>query len=385
MVEKLAAVSEDRDRERLLTLRYRLAASEALVLGWPGGLARLASSDTGLRHRAASELVERATTAEEPLLLELFADADPLVREISLRGLDAVGTEASSTTLVKLLDDPQPNVRAAVLKQLAESPNAAIIPQISAYLKTETDPDLVVHGVRVLKAAAARGNLIELLKHSSWQVRAEAAEALGGLTVKNPNQQMAADVYAALIETLSDPDPFVVSRAVQGLRRSNLATAVEPLAKAAAEHPELAAEVIGILTQGNFQSKTQTVLRGYLDHADPKVRAEVIAALATPVADDVGELVEARIERPGERSPRRHGQKAARAVRRRRSARARPGDRRIGAGGSRRSAHPQRHGGLRRAVVWRSRAQACQGRHQTERRRRGGRAESRRAGRGGRR
>ena len=74
-------------------------------------------------------------------------------------------------------------------------PTRHSIAKISAYLKTETDPDLVVHGVRVLKAAAAPANLIELLHHPSWQVRAEAAEALGTLaSPHNPNPQTADDL-----------------------------------------------------------------------------------------------------------------------------------------------------------------------------------------------
>ena len=273
VLEKLKEAASDRARERLLLLRYRLAASDALVLTWTGGLGQLASGDVNVRHQAATQLVERATAADEPLLLELFADADPLVREISLRGLRSVGTDASSSALIKLLDDPEPNVRAAVLKQLAESPDAALSARISAYLKTETDPDLVVHGIRALKAAAAPANLIELLHHSSWQVRAEAAEALGGLaTPHNPNKATA-DIYAALIEVLSDEDPFVISRAVRTLRSANLESAIEPLAKAAAEHPEIAAEVTETLTQENLRRKADGVLRQYLDHKDPRLRA----------------------------------------------------------------------------------------------------------------
>ena len=298
VIERLQAAASDRAREQLLLLRYRLAASDALVLTWTGGLAQLASSDVDVRHQAAAQLVERATAADEPLLLELFADADPLVREISLRGLRSVGTDASSSALVKLLDDPEPNVRAAVLKQLAESPDPALSARISAYLKTETDPDLVVHGIRALKAAIAPANLIELLHHPSWQVRAEAAKALGGLATPHQPNPAAANIYAALIEVLADEDPFVISRAVHGLRSSNLAAAVEPLAKAAQEHPEIAADVIEVLAQGNLRSKADGILRGYLDHKDPRLRAQVITTLAGADVHDVGDLIERGLKDP---------------------------------------------------------------------------------------
>ena len=53
---------------------------------------------------------------------------------------------------------------------------------IVKYLKTEKDPDLIGHGIRVLQAAKgaeAVKCLMRLLKHPSWQVRAEAAAAIG--------------------------------------------------------------------------------------------------------------------------------------------------------------------------------------------------------------
>ena len=83
---------------------------------------------------------------------------------------------------MKLLADPEPNVRAAVLKQLEEKPDASIIPKLADYLKTEKDADLLVHAIRFLRAAGgapAVRALIPLLHHESWQVRAEACEALG--------------------------------------------------------------------------------------------------------------------------------------------------------------------------------------------------------------
>ena len=84
--------------------------------------------------------------------------------------------------LIKLLADPEPNVRAAVLKQLEESPDAAMVPAVVKYLKGEKDADLVVHGIRFLQTAPGPETikcLMSLLKHESWQVRAEAAAGIG--------------------------------------------------------------------------------------------------------------------------------------------------------------------------------------------------------------
>ena len=181
---RLKDAAADQDRRRLLILRYRLAACDSLVLRWPGGIERLGDTDPRQRRRAAEELAKLAGDDEQPLLLELFADTDPLVREISLRGLQHIGGKEAKAALVKLLGDPEPNVRAAVLKQLEESPDAAMVPAVVKYLKEEKDPDLIVHGIGFLRAAKgseAIKCLMSLLKHKSWQVRAEAAAGIGKL------------------------------------------------------------------------------------------------------------------------------------------------------------------------------------------------------------
>jgi HEAT repeat protein len=120
--EQLARADADLARERLLALRYRLAADDSRVLTWEGGLVRLAATDSRVRQRAAEELAGVADDRDRALLLELFGDPDPLVREISLRGLQQIGGKEATAALVKLLKDPAPNVRAAVLKQILENP-----------------------------------------------------------------------------------------------------------------------------------------------------------------------------------------------------------------------------------------------------------------------
>jgi HEAT repeat protein len=143
--ERLKNVSTDEARERLTMLRYRLVESQTLALKWPGGIERLAATDPEIRLRAADELAARATAADEPLLLELFSDPAPLVRELSLRALRQAGGSNVNSALLRLLDDPDPNVRAAVLKHLAEAPSPAAATRMVTYVAAETDPDLVVH------------------------------------------------------------------------------------------------------------------------------------------------------------------------------------------------------------------------------------------------
>ncbi len=142
----------------------------------------------GSGNGAAEELVNLASAPDQPLLTELFSDPDPLVREISLRGLQHIGGKEANAALVKLLADPELNVRTAVLKQLEDAPDADMLPAIVKYLKTEKDPDLIVHGIRFLqesKQPEAIKCLISLLNHESWQVRSEAAAGIGKLMENN--------------------------------------------------------------------------------------------------------------------------------------------------------------------------------------------------------
>jgi HEAT repeat protein len=289
--ERLKTAAGDESRERLSALRYRLVASEALVLEWSGGIERLAASDAETRHRAADELARRATPAEEPLLLELFSDSSPLVRELSLRALRSVGGENANSALLRLLDDPEPNVRAAVLKQLAEESNPAVAPRVAPYALAEQDGDLVVHAIRVLRESpgqAAIDALTKLLLHQNWQVRAEAAEGLGKIAASRSQRpgssdaadSVRADIYVAMIGLLKDPDGFVVSRAVGVLAKADLLTAVDPLAETVQSHPELASEIVKSMVYGNkTRARSLAHLHKFITNADPRVRAAAISGL----------------------------------------------------------------------------------------------------------
>lgn len=307
--DRLKQAATDRHRQRLLVLRYRLVSSDSLVLRWPGGLVRLAATDPRQRQSAAEELARLAGQDDQRLLLELFSDPDPLVREISLRGLRHIGGREATAALVELLKDPEPNVRAAVLKQLAEDPAPEMVPMVAEYLKEEKDPDLVVHAIRFLRAAGGRQalkSLISLLQHESWQVRAEAAEAIGqgpalrthgfGPFAEEPDELMV-DGYVALIDLVEDPDAFVVSRAVEGLSGVDMAVAVEPLVKAAERHPDLASTIIEMLSSGgNMRPRAIPHLRKFCKHDNPVIRAAAVAGICQAAPDAMEEELAAGLQ-----------------------------------------------------------------------------------------
>lgn len=240
------------ERLKLTAARYRVAATADLLVEWPQGFERLAAPEHSERLDAVSELVGIATKREEALLLELFSDSVPLVREIALKGLMKVSGAQATGALVRLLDDPDPNVRAAVLKQLAESPVESLIPKISAYAEQETDPDLVVHAARfmreITKPAAVKA-LATLLNHASWRVRAEAADGIYRLIRKSGVSEMRkdAELGQAFLQLLEDEDEFVAGIAIRTLPYVKASTAPERLMTVAETRPTIAASAVRTL------------------------------------------------------------------------------------------------------------------------------------------
>ncbi|MCE9526066.1 MAG: HEAT repeat domain-containing protein, partial [Planctomycetales bacterium] len=299
----------DEARERLLGLRYRLVASEALALNWPGGLERLAAASVETRRSAADELSKRAGHSEEALLRELFGDSAPLVREIALKTLRKVGGAQAKSSLLDLLTDPEPNVRAAVLKELAETPPANLIPRIIEYTKVEKDADLLVHAVRVLresKGPETLDALTKLLTHESWRVRAEAAEGIskvasqdGEWPGEDPGGNPKANALASLIKLLGDSDGFVVSKAVAGLSHADLPAAVDPLAAAAEKHPELATEVLQALASSSkHREKAMPHLKRFCKHPSPALRAGALRALCSNPDEEMMVEIKAGLSDP---------------------------------------------------------------------------------------
>ncbi len=303
---QLKTARTDQQKERLTQLRYRLVSTDALALQWPDGLRRLAATSSAVRHQAVQELAARASPAEEPLLLELFSDPDGLVRELSLRALHGLSGSKVTASLTRLLADPEPNVRAAVLKELAEKPSAEVVATIKEYIAREKDADLVVHAVRVLRQTKSKSGaeaLRGLFTHDSWRVRAEAAEGVSELLKEHTqllDSEGRADVYAALIELLQDSDSFVVSRATLGLKSANLLAAVEPLKAAAEKHPELAADIIDTLAAGgNMRSKALEYVRKSTTNPREPIRVAAIKALGSYELEESEKEIKAALKDTG--------------------------------------------------------------------------------------
>ena len=109
-----------------------------------------------------------------------------------------------------------------------------MVPAVVKYLKGEKDADLVVHGIRFLQTAPGPETikcLMSLLKHESWQVRAEAAAGIGkqresahtsfsnSQSKADEGTQLQVEAYVALLDLLDDADSFVVGEGGRGACR----------------------------------------------------------------------------------------------------------------------------------------------------------------------
>jgi|GEM_PF-726166 len=292
--ERLGRTELDAGRQRLLALRYWLVAGNQLRLSWSSGFVQLGDIDLDGRRAAVREVLNRVSSQDADLLLELFGDSDPLIREMSLKGLQKVGASQTDEALIRLLTDPDLNVRAAVLKLLAEQKPERMIPHVAVYLEKEQDSDLIVHGLRFFRETAKETQqlpvLIKLAGNSSWQVRAMVAEVLGQM---GSNYNTPAQIRIAVAETLmklvDDQDAFVVTRAVEHMPAPKTAATMDRLAAIVTSRPELAAKVVTVMakSESDFDSSSRSnvsPVSHFLRFAEderPEVRVAGIAGLTT--------------------------------------------------------------------------------------------------------
>lgn len=292
--EALLNETNEAARERLLAARYRLAITGERFLSWSGGVERMASSDFDERIKAINEFSAVATASDEALLLALFESSEPLVRELAIQTLQNVSKKGeTNNTLAKLLNDPDANVRAAALKYLSESPSVSLIDQISDYISRENDPDLVVFAVRYLSEVHSERSvqvLLPLFQHASWRVRADAAEGIAKLLKKSDVKKKVniEEIQREFISLLADEDHFVVSKALNALGESPTEEAFQPLLSAAKRSPELAAQIIPVMSQSYlYRRELAPHLDVFLNHSESSVRAAAISGTIDLEKEDV--------------------------------------------------------------------------------------------------
>ncbi len=284
----------DLAHERLTALRYRLVLPAETVRADAEVPFRMASPDADVRVQTVAALADKPDAALKDFFFEALKDPDGKVREAALRGLNATGTEFAREQIVALLADPSPEVRASVLQELAHSPKPELLDDLVAYAEREQEEDLVVQAARALRPLrdrdAAFNELIKLIGHKSWRVRAEAIEALGSVDTSSSTEmaEIPARRYPVLVKTLrkalKDPDPFVVGKAVEvlsDLSVADVADCLDDLAETARQHPELAVGVMQIIAANpSLRIRGLPLVREFCTSTNPDLRSAALGVLA---------------------------------------------------------------------------------------------------------
>ena len=293
-VRELTPTAWDRRGERLAALRYRLLMPSASALRLPQVPFQMAARDAQTRAAALGALADSGGAGLDGFFLEAFGDADAKVREAALRGLRKAGGQVAREHVLGLLDDPSPNVRATVLKELVESPLPDAADALAAYALRETDEDLVVHATQALRMLRNQANAFEALakltEHESWRVRAAAVESFGPVSTsgrepaalpKGKNQAIA----QMLERALKDDDVFVVSKAMEVIGEMDevdLSACLEELTEVARTRPELTLQALQTMAGSrSMRAKAAGAVKELSRHESPDVRAAAVRALAT--------------------------------------------------------------------------------------------------------
>lgn len=296
----MTRITDPRHRRRVDVLRFRRAMPAKLEEQSPDLPYRLAIAAGQSRAQVVAAIEQSDLTDARELLRELVADPEALVREAAVKALRRAEQHSQ---LGALLNDPDPNVRAAVLKELSSSPAPKLVKRLRKYVTVETDEDLLVHAVRALaqiEGRAAMDALFGLAKHPRWRVRAEVIERVGARVAKNAFASLKPDVKARVVDLvvalLDDADPFVVGRALQVVKPLDQPLTLPPLTRVVARHPELAvAAVKAIDTIKSMRPAVEMRLQQYAKSATVDVQVVAVEALVrrralTSPADTLGWL-----------------------------------------------------------------------------------------------
>jgi HEAT repeat protein len=197
------------------------------------------------RRLSIYDLKSEPTEQNVQRIRALFDDPDRDVRATALNALVGLGVDDAEALALAALDDPDGFVRATAAKLLGDLGNAANVEALATVLLSDPDPvarqraaeslavlrgdDAVralarglgdpmegvrraaVRGLTELDPGYARDDLVRLLHEDAvWEVRAEAAHALG--LTGDPA------VVEALQAALDDPNEFVRSAVSNALR-----------------------------------------------------------------------------------------------------------------------------------------------------------------------
>jgi len=178
----------------------------------------LGDSDRDVRATALNVLVGLEVEDAVELSLTALEDEDGFVRATAAKLLGDTGRSRHVAVLAeRLLEDPDPIVRQRAAEALTRVGGAGAAEALGAGIQDPMEKVRLasVEGLRKLDPDVASDGLARLLREDTvWEVRAQAARALGGTSDEA--------AVSALTEALGDPNEFVRSAVTNALRMREL-------------------------------------------------------------------------------------------------------------------------------------------------------------------
>ena len=190
----------------------------------------LSLPDLQVRVRICQILGEvRSKDAVDALSDVALNDSEWAVRARALEALIRIGDEQTQALWLRQLGDEEENVRECILESMSELPPTVLEPMLPDLLPKLHDPNLKIRKLMVGLVGSIRSErveqaLVESLRDSAAEVRAQAAVALGRFSQK--------DTVQALEQCLEDPESLVRGTAVRALGEIKDSTSIPALAQA---------------------------------------------------------------------------------------------------------------------------------------------------------
>ncbi|MEP7027294.1 MAG: HEAT repeat domain-containing protein [Candidatus Eisenbacteria bacterium] len=189
----------------------------------------LADGDPWLRAQVARALVRHPDPQAVPSLIALLGDEHKGVRLVAVETLRELRAAEAVPDLIAALRDPDLKVQSAVIDTLSDLADVRAVPRLLDVLTDDSEQARrgAVEVLNEVATAEAVQDLVRALRDADWWVRVRAADALGSLGGDN--------VVPAVIGLMNDPDEAIRRHAVEILNAVPHRAAVPALVAALAD------------------------------------------------------------------------------------------------------------------------------------------------------
>ncbi|MDZ8239416.1 MAG: HEAT repeat domain-containing protein [Nostoc sp. ChiQUE01a] len=266
---------KDREQQiaRIRFQQYRAALGEKKA-AITGLIKLIEDPDPNMRSSAASALSKIGSKSAITRLIKLIKDSDSNVRSSAASALSKIGSKSAITGLIKLIEDSDSNVRLIAALHLGQIGSKAVISQLIKFIE-DSDSNvrfIAADALGKIGSEATIPRLIKLLENPDSNVRSSAVDAL----VKIGSEA----TIPRLIKLIEHPDSNVRYSAADALGKIGSKAAIPGLIKLI-EHPDSNVRYSVALVLGQLVSKAAIPgLIKLIEDPDSNVRLIAVLALA---------------------------------------------------------------------------------------------------------